>query len=62
MKHWFWEVPVGDMLCYLSEERPLCKQIIVIALNAKAFGLQLILNRAKFLKCQPEIMMNGIKL
>jgi DNA polymerase III alpha subunit (gram-positive type) len=53
---------VGDMLSYLCEDRPWCKQIIVIAHNAKAFDLHFILKRAVFLKWQPELIMSGQKI
>jgi hypothetical protein len=39
LKHSFWENPVGDLLSYLCQDRSWCKQIIVIAHNAKAFNL-----------------------
>jgi hypothetical protein len=52
----------GDMLSYLCEDRPWCKQIIVIAHNAKAFDLHFILKRAIFLKWQPELIMSGKKI
>jgi hypothetical protein len=61
-KHSFWEDPVGDLLSYLCEDRPWCKQIIVIAHNAKAFDLHFILKRAIFLKWQPELIMSGQKI
>jgi hypothetical protein len=58
----FWEDPVGDMLTYLCESRPLCDQIIVIAHNAKALDLHFILNRAVLLKWPPELIMSGQKI
>jgi hypothetical protein len=61
-KHSFWEDPVGDLLSYLCEDRAWCKQIIVIAYNAKAFDLHFILKRAIFLKWQPELIMCGQKI
>jgi len=36
--------------------------IVVIALNAKAFDLHFILNRAILLKWKPEIILNGLKI
>jgi hypothetical protein len=53
---------VGNMLSYLCEERPWCKQIIAIAHNTKAFDLNFILNRAIFLKWRHELIMNGQKV
>jgi hypothetical protein len=50
---------VGDLLSYLCEDSPWCKQIIVIAHNAKALDLHFILKRAIFLKWQPELIMSG---
>jgi hypothetical protein len=50
------------MLNYLRESRPWCNKIIVIAHNAKAFDLNFILNRAIFLKWQPELIMSGQKI
>jgi DNA-directed RNA polymerase subunit M/transcription elongation factor TFIIS len=61
-KHSFWEDPVGDLLSYLCEDRPWCKQIIVITHNAKAFDLHFILKRAIFLKWQLELIMSGEKI
>jgi len=61
-KHSCWDDPVGDLLSYLCEPRPWVSKIIAIAQNAKAFELHLILNRAIFLKWQPELFMNGLKI
>jgi hypothetical protein len=49
-KHSFWEDPVGDILSYLCEDRPWCKQIIVVAHNANAFDQHFILKRANITK------------
>jgi hypothetical protein len=49
-KHAFWEDPMRDILNYLCETPSWCNHIIVIVLNAKAFYLHFILNRAVFLK------------
>ena len=61
-KHSFWDDPVGDLLTYLCEPRPLIKQIIAIAHNAKAFGLHFILSRAVLLNWRPELVMSGQKI
>jgi hypothetical protein len=61
-KQSFWEDPVGDLISYLCEDRPWCKQIIFIAHNAKAFDLHFILKRAIFLKWQQELIMRGQKI
>jgi hypothetical protein len=61
-KHLFWEEQVGDLLSYLCEDRPWCKQIIVIAHNAKVFDLHFIMKRAIFLKWQRELIMSGQKI
>jgi len=60
--HSFWEDPVGDLLSYLCEPRPLAKRIVAIAHNAKAFDLHFILNRAILLKWKRELIMNGLKI
>jgi len=60
-KHWFWDDPVGDMLCYLFEHRLWANRIVAIAHNAKAFDLHFILNGAIMLKWKPKLIMNGIK-
>ena len=61
-KYTFWDDPVGSMLSYLCEPRPWDNNVIAVAHNAKAFDLQLILNRAILLKWRPEIIMNGRKI
>jgi hypothetical protein len=60
-RHSFFEDPVVDLLSYLCEPRPWCKKVVVIAHNAKAFDSQFILNRAIFLKWNPEIILNAQK-
>ena len=61
-QHAFWEDPVGDLLTYLFEQRPWVRQIIAIALNAKAFDLHFILRRGVLLKWRPELVMSGQKI
>jgi len=61
-KHPFWDDPVGDMLTYLCKPRPSANKIVAIALNAKAFDLHFILNRAILLKWKPELIMSGLKI
>ena len=61
-KHSFWDDPFGDMVSYLCEPRPWANKIVAIAQNAKTFDLHFILNRAIFLKWQPELIMNGLKI
>ena len=60
--HTFWDDPVGDMLIYLCESRPWAEKIVVIAHNAKAFDLHIILNRAVLMKWQVELITNGLKI
>ena len=60
--HSFWDDPVGDMLSYLYQSRPWAETIVVIAHNAKAFDLQIILYRAILLKWQAELIMKGLKI
>jgi hypothetical protein len=50
------------MLTYLCDPRLWVKQTVVNAHNAKEFDLQIILNRAIFLKWRPEVIMNGEKI
>ena len=50
------------MLSYLCESRHWIEKIFVIAHNAKAFDLHIILKRAILLKWQFELIMNGIKI
>jgi hypothetical protein len=61
-KHSFWEDPVVVMLAYVCEPRPWADRMVAIAHNAKAFDLHFILNRAIFLKWQPELLMTGVKV
>ena len=56
-KHSFWDDPVGDLLSYLFEPRPWVNKIVAIALNAKAFDLHFILNKAIMLKWQSKLIM-----
>ena len=49
-KHTFWEDPVGDLLSYLCEPRPLVSKVVAIAHNARSFDSQFILNRAILMK------------
>jgi hypothetical protein len=58
-RHSFFEDPLRDLLSYLCEPRPWCKKVVAIAHNAKAFDSQFILNRAIFLKWNPEIILSG---
>ena len=60
--HSFWDGPVGDMLSYLCESRPWAEKVFVIAQTAKVFDLHFIQNRAILLKCQVELIMNGLKI
>jgi hypothetical protein len=60
-RHSFFEDPVGDLLSYLCEPRPLCKNVVAVAHNAKAFDSQFILNKAIFLKWNQEIILIGQK-
>jgi hypothetical protein len=57
--HSLWEDPVGDMLNYLCESHPWCKQIIANAHNAKVFDLHFILYRVILLKWLPELIICG---
>jgi hypothetical protein len=61
-RHSFFENPVGDLLSYVSEPRPWCRKVVAIAQNAKAFYSQFIVNRAIFLKWDPEIILSGQKI
>jgi len=61
-RHSFFEDPVGDLLSYLCEPRPWCKEVVAIAHNAKAFDSQFILNRTILLKWSPELILNGLKI
>jgi hypothetical protein len=61
-RHSFFEDPVGDMLTYLTQPRPWCKQVVAIAHNAKAFDAHFILKRAIFQKWNPELILNGLKI
>jgi len=49
-KHSFWQVPVGNLISYLTGPLPWAKKIVAIAHNAKAFDLHFIPNRAILLK------------
>jgi len=60
-RHSFFEDPVGDLVSYLCEPRPWCKKVVATAYNANAFDSQFILNRAIFLKWNPEIILSGQK-
>jgi len=61
-RHSFFEDPVGDLLSYLCEPRPWRKKVVAIAHNAKAFDSQFILNRAIFMKWNPEIILSEQKI
>ena len=61
-KHSFWQVPVGDLLTYLTETRLWASKFVAIAHNAKAFDLHFILNKAILLKWKPEIIINWLKI
>jgi hypothetical protein len=61
-RHAFFEDPVGDLLTYLCKPRHWCNKVIAIAHNAKAFDSQFIINRAVLLKCEPELILNGLKI
>jgi hypothetical protein len=60
-RHSFFEDLVGD-LSYLWELRPWCKKVVAIAHSAKAFDSHFILNRAIFLKWNPEIILSEQKI
>jgi hypothetical protein len=57
-RHCFFKDPVVCLLSCLCETPPWCKKVVAIAHKAKAFDSQLILNRAIFLKLNPEIILN----
>jgi hypothetical protein len=61
-RHSFFEDPVGDLLTYLTLPRGWCDQVVAIAHNAKAFDAHVILKRAIFLKWNPKLIMNGLKI
>jgi len=61
-QHSFFEDPVSDLLSYICEPRPWCKKVVAIAHNAKAFDVQIILERAIFLKWTPKLILNGLKI
>jgi hypothetical protein len=62
MKHLFWDDPVGDLLSYLCETRPLVSKVVAIEHNAKAFDSQFILNKAIQMKWKYELILNGLKI
>jgi len=60
-RHSFYDDPVGD-LSYLCAPRKWCEKVVAIAHNAKGFDAQFILNRSIFLKWQPKLILNGLKI
>ena len=54
----FYDDPVGDLLSYLCAPRKWCEKVVEIAHNAKGF----ILYRDIFLKWQPKLILNGLKI
>ena len=50
------------MLTYLCQPPPWANKIVAIVLNAKAFDLHFILNRAIMLKWKTELVINGLKI
>jgi hypothetical protein len=53
---------VGDLLSHLRKPRPWCKRVIAIAHNAKGFDAHFILDRVIFLKWDPKLILNGLKI
>ena len=53
---------MGDLLTHLCEARPLVRQVIAIAHNAKSIDVHFILSRAVLLKWRPELVMSGQKI
>jgi hypothetical protein len=60
--HSFFDDTVGDLLSYLCKPRNWCEKIIAIAHNARGFDAQIILNRAIFLKWNPKLISNRLKI
>ena len=50
------------MLTYQWKPRPSANKIVAKVLNAKAFDLRFIQNRAVLLKWKPELIMSGLKI
>jgi len=61
-KHSFWDYPVGELLLYVRQPRPLSNKIVAIVHNATAFDLHFILNRVIMLKWKPELIMSRLKI
>jgi hypothetical protein len=62
-KHSFWNDPVGDLISYTFKSRPWADRIVVMAHNAKAFGLHFVLNRLVRMNSLPKLLiMNGQKI
>jgi hypothetical protein len=61
-RHSFFDVPVGDLLRYLCKPRAWCDNVVAVGHNARAFDNQFILNKAIFLNCWPQVIMNGLKV
>jgi len=60
-RHSFFDDHVGDLI-YLCAPRQWCEKFVAIAHNAKSFDAQFIFNRAIFLKWQPKLILNGLKI
>jgi hypothetical protein len=58
----FFDYPVGDLLTYLCKQRPWCEKVVAIAHDAEGFDAQFFLERAILLKCNPELILNGLKI
>ena len=61
-KHSFWDDPLGELLLYVREPRPLANKILTITHNAKFFDLHFFLNRAIMLNWKPELIRSGLKI
>ena len=61
-RHSFYDEPVGDLLSYLCAPRTWCENVVAIAHIAKGFDAQFILNRTIFLKWQPRLILNVLKI
>ena len=57
-----WNDAVGDLFTYLCEPRLWANIIVEIAYNVKAFDLDIIQNRAIFLKWKREVIAKGLKI
>jgi len=61
-EHSFFVDPLGDFLSYLCPPRPWCEKVVAITHKAKGFDAQFILDRAIFLKWNPKLILNGLKI